>query len=220
MIETHHSFIVKECHAKDLLRDEFEVLYADCANKKAKSHILDIMVMISRQVDLTLALIYLEDKLVGASAFYTKNKETQNSTCSLYNLFSLSPGAGSLAFEYYWKYASTNARWFKFYVSKHAHLFYNKRNLKYFGASKTGDTYFAFGRITSSNMVESMNAWNVNYKNLTGLDQAYFDINMKMIIKKNTFGYPKLKGLFKSYLDENLLPLDSVEITSLDNFFS
>jgi hypothetical protein len=149
-----------------------------------------------------IAEVYRDNKLVGASLFYTKNQQTYDSTTSLYSLFSVVPGAGKVAFDLYWQYAHQNSRWFKFYVNKHAHLFYAKMNFKYWGVSKSGDNYSTFGRIYSDDAKESNSRWFSLPFKLPDRDKNYFEKNIKIFQDKNGFGYPKLKKDYKLNFDQ------------------
>lgn len=211
-------YTIKEYIAHEASRDWLEPLYTSITVSKIRMHILDMMISITRKTSNIITLVYDGDTIVGGSMYYTKNSNTKLSTCSLYNLFSLSPGAGSVAFDAYWKYASKNANWFKFFVFKQAHNFYNKRNVKYWGASKTGETFFSFGKIYSDNVNQSMDIWHSSYNTLELTDYNYFEKTMRFINEKNSYGYKKLKSPYKQYLDDNRLEYIILDPSTLEIF--
>jgi hypothetical protein len=175
------------------------------------------MVSISRCGNNLLSIVYKDDKIVGCASYYCKNLNTQQSTCSLYNIFSLSPGAGSAAFNMYWQYTHTTSKWFKFYVFKKAANFYSKFNVKYFGVSKTGQTFIGFGRVYSTNVIQSMNNWHNTYSKLDSGDTQYFNKNFKVFQEKHNIGKLKLREPYISILQKNML-IYNIDIPTLTEF--
>ena len=174
--------IVKIVDVRDADRTKYDEIIALQSVKSVpnlKTAIFEFVQTIQNQRTGKIAEIYVDDKLVSASLFYTKNALTENSTTSLYSIFSIQPGFGKVAFNEYWKYAHENSRWFKFYVNKHAHDFYNKLGFKYWGVSKTGDNFFTFGKITDLDVLKSNADWFKEPFQLELCDQNYFEKNKK-----------------------------------------
>jgi len=191
-------------------RRELDELLASDPIKSKKWHILDIITYIHVKRNASACLIRNDEgKIVGGAAFYCKNISTPNATSSLYNLFSLQPGAGSVAFQYYWDWSiEKGARWYKFYVDFGAYEFYKKYGVKYFGASKTGETLTSMGLIYSNDIRSSMQKWQQEIQNMSYGDRAYFEKNYKIFQEKHLLGARKVKKIFRYCLDEAIMPYE------------
>lgn len=205
MLKPHSFTLTEGVKAFGYPREEFEALLEQTKGD-VRIHITDILAHTIRDNGVLLTLIHQDGKLVGGSTYRTKFVGREESTCVLYNLFSLTPGAGSVAYQSYWNYAAANARWFKFFVFKRAHNFYSKYSVKYWGASKTGDTYSTLGRIYHIDCKKSMQLWNSSYLTLSDRDMKYLEQNLKIFDEKNQTGIKKLKEPYLSELTANLLP--------------
>ena len=205
MLKPHSFTLIEGVKAFGYNRDEFEDLL-DKTKGDTRLHITDILAHTIRDNGVLLTLVYQGNVLVGGASYRTKFVGKDESTCVLYNLFSLVPGAGTLAYQSYWDYAIANAKWFKFFVFKRAHAFYKKRGVKYWGASKTGETYSSLGKIYDKDCKKSMDKWNSSYLNLSDRDTKYLESNLKVFNEKNEVGIKKLKEPHLSELTENLLP--------------
>ena len=213
-----HSFtLIEHVDVSLLPRKEFEELLV-VASSKIKMHIIDMLASSVRHDGSKLTIVYNNTKIVGASLYRVKNKNTQNSTTVLYNLFSMEPGAGSIAFQSYWDFAFNHSRWFKFFVSKNAHSFYQKYSVKYWGASKTGETFSSLGLILSPKPKQSMLEWNsivMSNNIISSVDRIYLESNLAVFNSKHKVGILKLKTPHLQNLLENMLQYENSSI-SLD----
>ena len=216
----HHSFtLIEDITIANHSRTEFEKIHASTKGD-VRMHLTDMLVATTRGDEkCRMTLVYNGDDLVGASVYRTKNDNTLQSTTVLYNLFSIMPGAGSAAFQSYWKYAHTNSKWYKFFVFKRAHAFYQKYNVPYWGASKTGQTFSALGKIYNSNVNDSMAVWKDVIKNdsIEANDRIYLEKNLQVFADKHTHGIAKLKGVDLDNLNEAMLKYTTKKI-ELDLF--
>lgn len=192
----------------DYPRHELDELIDTKPKNNVKRHMVDIVTFIHHKNNTSACLVRDENnKIVGGSAFYCKNINTPEATSSLYNLFSLKSGAGSVAFKFYWNWSvEKNARWYKFYADLGAYEFYKKYGVKYFGVSKTGQTLSSMGLIYSEDILISMKLWEVSYNELHLRDRYYFEKNYKIFLEKHLQGVKKLKKAHQYVLDESILP--------------
>lgn len=207
MLKRHSFTLIEDVCIADYPRAEFEAIHAQVKGD-VKMHLTDILIATTRgDQKCRMTLVYDDGRLVGASVYRTKNNNTPQSTTVLYNLFSIAPGAGSSAFESYWKYAHTNSNWFKFFVFKRAHAFYQKYHISYWGASKTGQTFSSLGRIHSANCTDSMDTWKreVEKNLLSSIDRDYLERNLKIFIEKHNVGVLKLKSIDADNLQSSML---------------
>lgn len=211
----HHSFtLIEDVCVADYPRAEFEAIHSQVKGD-VKMHLTDILIATTRgDQKCRMTLVYDGSRLVGASVYRTKNNNTSQSTTVLYNLFSISPGAGSAAFESYWRYAHANSNWFKFFVFKRAHAFYQKYHIPYWGASKTGQTFSSLGRIHSSVCIDSMDMWiqSIQQNTLTSVDRDYLENNLKIFMEKHSVGVLKLKPVDLSNLQSAMLKYTPTKI--------
>ena len=178
-----------------------------------KMHINDFCGYLTFGNKLHAAIVYSDDRLVGASLFFIKNRNTKNSTISLYNIFSLEKGVGTIALNEYWEYAiKHNVVWFKFYADLGAYEFYKKFGFKYFGVSKSGMTLSTMGRILDADIRKSNELWVPD-------DDAYLIKNVKVFMEKDTFGRNKIPKKYKHILLESPFHEFKIEPNSLEEYF-
>jgi hypothetical protein len=192
----------------DLTRQPFDELLNSVRDSATRGHINSIIEYIATRSDEAVKFTIVrnqDDSIAAVSCYRTKFKGKSSATCVLYNIFSLTPGAGSIAFDSYWKYAVETSHWFKFFVFRGAHKFYSKYNVKYWGASKTGQTFSSLGRIYNKDAKLSMNQWNESFNDLDLLDRTYLESNLKVFEDKHKFGILKLKDPHRQVLLDNLL---------------
>lgn len=178
-----------------------------------KLHVNDFCEYLTHKSRLHAAIVTEDGSIVGASLFFIKNRATPNSTISLYNVFSLKSGAGSVAFNAYWDYANKHrVHWYKFYADLGAYEFYKKFGFKYFGVSKTGMTLSTMGRVLDPNPKTSNSLWVPDHT-------SYLDSNVRTFYEKHSVGIKKVSKRFKYILDEQPFHDYALTTASLESYF-
>jgi hypothetical protein len=201
-----HFTLVEHVPVEGYSRVELDALHKKCTSSSIRGHIAGILGLIEHnERGSMLTLVYKDGELVGGSCYRCKNIGKPTSTCVLYNLFSLAPGAGSAAFQSYWSFARKNSRWFKFFVFRGAHSFYSKYNVKYWGASKTGETFSSLGLMYSDDIASSMNQWNTSFNSISDIDRRYLESNLTIFDEKHKNGFARLKEPHRTNLLSNMV---------------
>lgn len=181
--------------------------------QNVKMHVNNFCEYLTHRSKLHAAIVHNNGKIAGASLFFIKNRDTPNSTISLYNVFALEKGAGTLGFQAYWDYAVKHkVQWYKFYADLGAYEFYKKFGFKYFGVSKTGLTLSTMGRILDPDAKKSNAIWVPDHN-------RYLDDNVKVFFDKHGYGIKKVPKRYRYILDENPFHDYKFETSSLEDYF-
>jgi hypothetical protein len=168
----------------------------------------------------TLFLLRENREIVAAALTYVRDSESIDiSTISLYNIVSIKPKCGKEMLQIVWNRAiDSGVKFYNIHVYDRSYLFYVRLGFRFWGIDVYGQSFVTFGRILSSDILESNLAWFSNPKKYLNTKQLDFT---RKNMKKFSMNHAKAMG--KPKLPRSLDIFNQYRVEwkdfSLDSFF-